>query len=476
MEGLVFIIVLAVLLVAALVAFGVFASKSRKREQSIREDAAAKLEATQKEAEDRLYAARTEAEIKQSAMQSEITTLTGEKAALDARLEASISAQKAIEEQREAAFAQEREQMAKALDEMKNAFKVLSAENSEHFKKQSAESIDELLKPVREKFDAFDKSMRESDVKNAERSVSLEQMIKLLDERSQSVGNQAQALADAITGQSKVQGDFGEMLLIDLLKESGLEEGVNFDKQSVLRDEDGHEIKSDDGGTMIPDVIVHYPDGGEVIIDSKVSLKAFVAWNAATTADERSRLAKEHIASVRKHVDELRGKDYASYIPEGKKKIDYNLMFIPIEGAFRLMQEEAPLLWQQAKNQGVLIVSQMSLAIVLNMVLIAWRQHDQQKNINEVYQTASELMTALQKWMESYTKIGDYLGKLNQSYSDSTKALKESSQSVVKKIGKLEKLRVTPKRSKAATKTSGRMVGGKESIIPAILAQDSPDD
>ena len=416
-----------------------------------------------------------------------IIDLVAKKAGLEAKLAAQEEAQKQLHAQREAAAKEQREmqeailkadreQAAKSLEEMRNAFKALSAENSEHFRKTSAESVEELLKPIQEKFKEFSESVKQSDEKNAERSGSMEKMIHLLSEQSKNVGSQAQALADAITGQSKTQGDFGEMLLVDLLRESGLQEGVNFDVQGVIRDEFGHEIKSDDGRTMIPDVIVHYPDGGEVIVDSKVSLKAFVEWNQAITPEDRSRLAKAHIASIRGHVDELRGKDYASYIPEGRKKIDYNLMFIPIENAFRLMQEEEPLLWQQAKNQGVLIVSQMSLAIVLNMILVAWRQFDQQRNIQEVYKTASELMSVLENWMAEYVKVGEKLKDLGKSYGESTRLLTESNQSVVKKIAKLEKLGATRKRSNAGLKSGGRMIGGRSSIIPSELAANLDEE
>ena len=405
-----------------------------------------------------------------------VIKLSADKAALSARLDAQKEAQKQLDEQREASIKEQKDQAAKSLEEMRNAFKALSAENSEHFRKASAESVGELLKPIQEKFKEFSESVKSSDEKNAQRSGSMEKMIHLLSEQSKAVGNQAQALADAITGQSKTQGDFGEMLLVDLLRESGLQEGVNFDVQGVIRDELGHEIKSDDGRTLIPDVIVHYPDGGEVIIDSKMSLTAFVAWNQAVTPEERNRLAKEHIASIRKHVDELRGKDYASYIPEGRKKIDYNLMFIPIENAFRLMQEEEPLLWQQAKNAGVLIVSQMSLAIVLNMILVAWRQFDQQRNIQEVYKTASELMSVLENWMGEYVKMGDKIKAVSDSYGESTRLLKESNQSVVKKSAKLETLGATRKRSNASLKTGGRLLGGKQSITPGQLGDGSAEE
>ena len=374
------------------------------------------------------------------------------------------------------ALEKERDYSSKSLEEMKNTFKALSAENSEHFRKTSAAAVGELLKPIQEKFDALGKSVHDSDVKAAERGSSLEKMVQLLSDQSRSVGDQARALADAITGQSKVQGDFGEMLLTDLLKASGLEEGVNFDVQAVLRDEFGHEIKSESGATMIPDVIVHYPDGGEVVVDSKVSLKAFVAWNQAATPEERARLAKEHVRSIEQHVTELRDKDYTSYIPDGRRKIDYNIMFIPIEAAFQLMQQEAPLLWQKARDERVLIVSQMSLSVVLNMVLIAWRQHDQQRNIEEVYSTAAELMSALGNWMDTYARLGEAIGKVSSAYGESTRQLKESNQSVIKKIAKLEKLRVSPKRSRAAVKSSGRKGLAPESVIPSVLAQDLPEE
>ena len=454
------LIIVAVLAIAGL---AVALVSGRRREEALRSEVAAAREETAA-AREETAAVRSEAETARASAAS----LSSENAALQAKLEA----QKELLEK-------ERDYAAKSLEEMKTAFKALSAENSEHFRKTSAAAVGELLKPIQEKFDALGKTVHDSDVRAAERGSSLEKMVQLLSDQSKSVGAEARALADAITGQSKVQGDFGEMLLTDLLRASGLEEGVNFDVQGVIRDEFGHEIKSDSGAVMIPDVLVHYPDGGEVVVDSKVSLKAFVARNQAATAEERARLAKEHVHSIEKHIGELRDKDYASYIPEGRRKIDYNIMFIPIEAAFQLMQQEAPLLWQKAREERVLIVSQMSLSVVLNMVLIAWRQHDQQRNIEEVYDTAAELMSALGNWMDTYARLGDAIEKVGGAYRESTRQLKESNQSVVKKISKLEKLRVAPKRSRAAVKAGGRKAVGPasaESVIPAVLAQDMPDE
>ena len=402
-------------------------------------------------------------------LQRRLTELTGKNAALESTLKAREEYESRMKEAQEKALNMQKEQHERDLEKMKDAFKALSADNSSEFKRQSAESISELLKPMQEKFAEFGKAVQESRKEAVEQSAQLKEHIHNVMERSQAVGEEARNLANALTGYSKVQGDFGEMLLTDVLKNAGLVEGVHFFTQSVMTDESGHEIKSESGRTMIPDVMVLYPDNTTVIIDSKVSLKSFNEYVNAEKAEDRVRLAKAHVESVRKHVDELKTKDYASYIPEGRRKVNYNLMFIPIEGAFRLMLEEDPMLWQAAKDSNVLIVSQMTLVIVLNMIQMAWKQADQEKNIAEVYKTAEELMSQLNGWMDSYVAIGTMLGKAQSAYETSTKKLTESSQCVVKKIQKLEKLGLSPKKSQAKIKPGARKTG-PESIVPPELS------
>ena len=397
-------------------------------------------------------------------LQRELAKLSAEKAALESTLKAREEYETRLNERRE-----------KDLEGMKDAFKALSADNSSEFRRQSSESISELLKPMQEKFAELGKAVQESRKDAVERSAELREHIKGVMEQSRSVGDEARNLANALTGYSKVQGDFGEMLLTDVLKNAGLVEGIHFFTQSVMTDEAGHEIKSEGGRTMIPDVMVLYPDDTTVIIDSKVSLKAYNEYVNAQSVEARVRFAKAHTESVRKHVDELKTKDYASYIPEGRRKVSYNLMFIPIEGAFRLMLEEDPMLWQTAKDSNVLIVSQMTLIIVLNMIQMAWKQADQEKNIAEVYKTAEELMGQLSGWMDSYVSIGEALTKARKSYDDSTRKLTGSNQSVVRKIQKLEKLGLSPKKSQAKIKTGARKVG-PESIIPPELSAGGSEE
>lgn len=441
---LVILAVLAVLAIAAMVAVILWSGKERRRITKEYEDAEDKL-------------------------QERITSLSSEKAAMESLLAAREEYENRLKDAQENALKMQQEQHDRELVNMKDAFKALSAENSASFKSQSAETIAEILKPIKEKFAEFDRSVRESQKESAAQSEVLKANIETVLRHSQAVGDEARNLANALTGYSKVQGDFGEMLLTDVLKNAGLVEGIHFFSQGVITDSSGHEIKSDEGRTLIPDVMVYYPDDTTVIIDSKVSLNAYKEYMVSETVEARRRYAKAHVESVRKHVDELKTKDYASYIPEGRRKVNYNLMFIPVEGAFRLMLEEDPLLWQVAKDNNVLIVSQMTLVIVLNMIQMAWKQANQEKNIAEVYKTAEELMSQLSGWMASYVKIGESLEKARGAYGDATKKLTESNQSVIKKIQKLEKLGLSPKKSQGRIKTSGRTLG-QESIIPQTLS------
>lgn len=422
---------------------------------------------------------------------SRIGRLKGEKVALEGQLKAQDDTYRALDAQRaeqqrqlDAERAEQQRRLAEERDkafesqrkQMEESFRTLSEQNSAGLRRQNAESLGELLKPIQEKFSGFEKTVQDSQKLSVAQDAAMRELLKTVMDQSRTVGEEAKNLANALTGQAKIQGDFGEMLLVDILKNSGLEEGVHFKTQGVILDERGHEVKSETGRTLIPDVIVYYPDDTEVIIDSKVSLTAYVNYSNATSLEDRQRFAKEHINSVSSHIDELKRHDYASYIEPNRKKVDYNIMFIPMEGAFRLMLEEAPTLWQRAKDAKVLIVSQMNLMIVLNMILMNWRQHDQEKNIREVYDTASELMSQLKTWMDSFVKVGDSLEGALSAYNDSKKKLTESNQSVVRKIDKLERLKLAPKRSNARIKAGARMVGGQESIIPVKLADGLDKD
>ena len=289
--------------------------------------------------------------------QEKVTRLSGENAALSSRL--------ASREEYESML---KEQHGKDLSQLKESFRVLTADNSEIFKKQSAESIGELLKPINDKFSEFGKAVKESQEKATEQSAQLKQHIEDVLKQSRDVGEEARNLANALTGKSKIQGNFGEMSLVDDLKNAGLVEGVHFVTQRAMTDENGQVIKSDAGRLMIPDAMVYYPDSTLVVVDSKVSLTDYNNYMNAQTEEDREKSARQHVDSVRGHVEELAGKDYAAYVPENMRKVDYNIMYIPNDSAFLLMLQKAPSLWQEAMNKNVLIVSHVTLIVVLNMI------------------------------------------------------------------------------------------------------------
>ncbi len=377
-----------------------------------------------------------------------------------------------LEAQQAEAMKKVAEQHAKDMELMQTQFKVAAAEilsrNTQDFSKSSTEKIDTLLRPVREKFDEFSRKVEESDKGRVEMKTSIEEQVRSIMGQAAKVSASADNLASALTNRSKTQGDFGELILKDILLNAGLVEGVHFSCQGVITDENGHEIKSPDGKTMIPDVQVYYPDGSVVVVDSKVSLTDYVTYCSETDEGLRAAALKRHIESVRKHVNELADKDYAAHIPEGKHKVDYNIMFIPNDGAFLAVLDSAPLLWQEARDRKVLIVSQMNLVVVLNMIQLVWKQSEREKNVDAVVAAASELMGQLEGWMAMYEDIGTKITKLSEAYDTATKKLTTSNQSVVQKVRKLEKLGAAPKLN--AAKSSSRR-SGRESIIPRTLAE-----
>lgn len=400
-------------------------------------------------------------ESEKDVLQEQLARASAEKAALSGKLDLSAEYERKLRES-------QAEQHKMELEQMKLEFERMSNKTSEVLNLKSSQSIADILKPVQERLKEFTESVQNSQKDSLARHSKLEQKIEDLDKRSQSVGDEARNLANALTGYSKIQGDFGEMLLTDVLKNAGLTEGVHFLTQGVMTDSSGREIRSENGRAMIPDVMVFYPDDTVVIVDSKLSLTAYSKYMVAETVEERMSFAKAHVESVKSHVNELKDKNYASYLPEGKRKVSYNIMFIPIEGAFRLMLEEDPRLWQVAKDNNVLIVSQMTLIIVLNMIQMSWKQHDQEKNINEVYATVAELMSQIDAWLSSYEDLGKSLSKAGEDFNKSKLKLMESNQSVIRKIKKLERLGAAPKKSREKIRSTSRLMG-PQSVIPQSL-------
>lgn len=212
--------------------------------------------------------------------------------------------------------------------------------------------IDPLKETIREMRTAMDSS-RDTHNKN---TASLEKAIEEVMRRTREIGAEADKLASALRNENKVQGNWGELILDELLESQGLKEGIHYEKQVTLRDRAGKAILNEESGKrMIPDTILHYPDGKDAVIDSKVSLTAFVDYQNAETDDARAEALQRHVRSVRQHVAELARKDYSAYIKLPRQALNYVIMFVPNEGALQLALAEAPELWREAFSKGVFI-------------------------------------------------------------------------------------------------------------------------
>lgn len=336
------------------------------------------------------------------------------------------------------------------METMRAQFKAAASEiaenNSKVFRENSAMQIDALLKPLRESLGRFDRSLNDTRAESIRYNAELKASIEMIVKQSAAVGEEAGKLADAITGQVKFQGNFGEMLLDRLLDSAGMRRGVHYEVQGRIRDMEGNAVKTEQGRELQPDVLIYYPDDTAVVVDSKVSLTAFNNYMNASSQQERERYAKEHVRSVASHVEEMSAKDYNSYLPKEKRLVDFNIMFMPVEAAFQLMMATDPLLWQNARSRGVLIVSQMNLLVFLQMIGMGWKQALQERHIAEVYRMAGGIHSQLTGFLQCMDKVGDALDSAGDAYKDALKRLNGSNQSVISKLKRLEEYGVKTER------------------------------
>lgn len=268
--------------------------------------------------------------------------------------------------------------------------------------------LNPLIENLREEMKKVGDEIKDTREKSVAQKSSLDTAIRDMMARTNEIGNEANRLAEALKGKSKTQGQYGELVLADILKRSGLKEGEQFECQEMLRDAHGNAIVNEDTQKkMIPDVVVHYPDK-DLIIDSKVVLTAYIDWCNAETDEIREDAAKRHIASVKSHIKEIVTKSYAAYRKEVKREtIDCVVMFIPNEGALQLMRELEPSLWYEAYNQKVIIASELSLFSLLKMIENYWAQVEQQRNQDKIIKAAVNMLervAALYEMIEDVEK------------------------------------------------------------------------
>ena len=310
--------------------------------------------------------------------------------------------------------------------------------------------MDELLKPIKEQFADFKKSVEESKTQNEVNKKELQntfeatmklfqqeqqQAVLSLKEQTSKIGSDAANLTKALKGDSKMQGDWGEMVLETILENSGLRKDEEFFIQENTKDENGKNFR--------PDVIVRFPEGRSVVIDSKVSLTAYTDALAAEDDSERDRLMKAHAQSVRKHIDELAEKDYSKLVEDA---IGFVLMFIPNETSYIAAMRQQPDLSRYAYQKKIIIISPSNLLMALQLAYNLWQYDRQNKNVEKIVKTAADLYDKVAGFEDTFLGIGDLITRLSGTFDKARKQLYDGSGNVMRRVESLKGLGVTPKK------------------------------
>lgn len=301
---------------------------------------------------------------------------------------------------------------------------------------QNNMKLEGLMAPMRERFEQFSQTINRCYAEDkAERRSLSDQLARLMDLNA-TIGNEARELTRALKGDSKVQGDWGEMVLATLLESAGLQKGINFFTQ-VTEDETGRKLVSDEGKGQRPDVVVLMPDDHRLIIDSKVSLTAYTRFCSATDDEARKREGQQHVRSVRSHIDELARAAYQKSVP---KAAEHMLMFMPVEGAYFTAMQLDSELWKYAYDRKVVIVSPTHLFSVMQILSQLWRQEKQNRNAEQIARLGGLLYDRIAAFIGEFEKMEGQIDSVRKGWERSMAQLAEGNQSVVRRAERLREL------------------------------------
>ena len=329
-------------------------------------------------------------------------------------------------------------------EETKAQFKSLAADifssQSEKFKEANETRLSEILNPLKEDIKDFKRRVDDTYMNSSKERTLLGEQMKRLMELNMSIGKEARDLTEALSGNTKVQGDWGEMVLETVLVKSGLVEGENYFVQRTKND-DGTQIKNDDNGRLRPDVVVALPDKKCIVIDSKVSLTAYVNYINADNDDDRQRFGKAHLLSVRSHLKELETKRYQDFVGVGNDdRIDYVLMFIPNEHAYMAAMTLDNNLWMEAYEKRVVIISPAHVISTLRLIAQLWTRDKQTKNALKIAEEGGKLYDKFVGFVNDMQTVEQSLGKASEAYASAMSKLHTGRGCIVSKVENLKKL------------------------------------
>lgn len=353
------------------------------------------------------------------------------------------SAQRRLEDAKDSydrALKEIKESEARLLESTRNELtlendKALKA-REEALKQQAEESLrgitESLNKDIKDMKEAFE-AQKEANIKgSSEIRTKFDETVNNLRLQTEAIGNQAVDLANALKGQNKMQGIFGETILENLLQKEGLTKGRDYDTEVYLRDKNGAILRNDDSGKrMRPDFVVHFPDQTDLLLDSKLSLTALTDYFAADTDEERADAAARNLKSVNDHIAELTGKEYQKYV-QGRRTLDYVIMFIPNYGAYQLAKQADPDIFQKAFRQNVLITTDETLMPFLRLIRSAWIQRETIDNMDRIVDGARKMLDRVADFCKTNAEVTDKLEAALESLKKNNRRLVDSRQSIAK--------------------------------------------
>ena len=344
---------------------------------------------------------------------------------------------KHLKEKLEELSTSKKEDETRLKETFKNLANQILENNSEKFKKQNKEQIGDLLSPLGKELEQFKNKVEQTNKEHIQRNSALTEKIRSLESLNIKLSQDAINLTNALKGDSKTQGDWGEIQLEVLLEKSGLMDGVHFSTQGGYKDEEGK--------TKKPDFIVHLPENKHLIIDSKVSLTAYEAYYNADDEAHKEIALKKHIDSIRNHFNELSGKNYPSLY--GINAPDHVLMFVPIEPALMLALHQDQRIYLDALDKNIVLLSTSTLLATLSTIASIWKQEDQKRNVLEIAKEGGLLYDKFEGFISDLLTVGNSLKNSQESYEKAMNKLVEGRGNIIKKVENLKSLGAKTKKS-----------------------------